>query len=630
MILWNNEEKMNNVIFLWINKYRLIDEIDGEKSFLFNDCGISLSSKFNISHEWILPDDSHKEKKMREGQLCIKLNEDKSKVLFDYKAGEAPFYSRCITDLKVIVGKNGVGKSSLLDFLSKITSGNLRNDPYLEYCIIWQNDENHFTYTTNLSINPVFQSKRKTFIFENAKIEKDVYLYSAVFNDEWNYDYPIGGYHNMHDLSTRFLIQQDIENYNNNPDMYGNNSKLWCHAAMDSIRQITFVTDFSQKKNFLSEIFHLPRGVKFFFSMGHIKNAIHQILDNLNEKNDYVSKKIRNNQDVIDFADELSKQDNKRKKKIENKWMRYFSELKDLRLKISLTAALSDFRTYHNHPFQNEDISIIIDDYPNDSKCLELIKAIRNKYKINLNENIIDDIYFILKKASYNEFDKTYGFHLNSQFELIKRLLKDISNLGGHVPIMEMFWTNPLSSGESCYLKLFSRLYDEILKIKRYGNEKKIDALFLIDEVDLYLHPEWQRMWFSKFIKGVEIMQDITGIELKFHLVMATHSPFMITDCFNQNIVKIHRTDGRNSCYIVPAEKTGFLAGNIYDILEKAFFLRGSMGYFIENKLRGLIEKANGFRKKKIELSASERFLFNNIGDPMMKSLVYQRIKDKL
>lgn len=216
---------MNNVIFLWINNYRLIDEIDGKKSFLFNDCGINLSSKFDISHEWILRDKLHEEyescedEQLLERRLCIKLNENKSKVLFDCNEDEVPFYSKCITDLKVIVGKNGVGKSSLLDIISKIVSGNLREDPYLEYCIIWQKEENFFTYTTNLSIKPEFQSKRKTFIFENSKSEKNVYFYSAVFNDEWNYDYPIGGYHNMHDLSTRFLIQQDIENYNNNPDM---------------------------------------------------------------------------------------------------------------------------------------------------------------------------------------------------------------------------------------------------------------------------------------------------------------------------------------------------------------------------------------------------------------------------
>ena len=620
---------MNNVIFLWVNNYRLIDEINGERKFLFNDCGINLSSKFNVSHEWILQDNLHEDEQLHKRRLCITLNECKSRVLFDCNADEDLFYSKCITDLKVIVGKNGVGKSSLLDVVSKIASGNLREEPYLEYCIIWQIDEVHFMYTTNLSKKPEFKSKRKSFIFENSKIEENVFFYSAVFNDEWNYDYPIGGYSHMHDLSTRFLIQQDVENYNNNSDMYANNNKLWCHAVMDSIRQIKFVTDFSYKKKFLNEIFHLPSGVTFVFFFFFIKNAIHQLLDELNEENDFFSKKINNDRDVIKFADDLSDRENKRKRKIENAWIRYFSKIEDLRLKISLTAALSELRTYYNHPFQNEEVSILIDEYPDDDKCIKLIDAIRNKYKISLHENVIDDIYHNLKNASYNAIDKTYSFHLVSQFWLIQNILKDISNLGGHAPIMEMFWTNPLSSGESCYLKLFSRLYDEILKVKRYENENKIEALFLIDEVDLYLHPEWQRMWFSKFIRGIEIMQDNSGVDLKFHLIMATHSPFMITDYFNQSIVKINRDDGNSSCHIVPTEGNCFLAGNIYDILEKAFFLKGSMGYFVESKLRSLVKKANGRRNTKIKLSSSDRFLFDNIGDPVMKSLVYQRLKDK-
>ena len=258
---------MNNVIFLWVNNYRLIDEINGERKFLFNDCGINLSSKFNISHEWISQDVPHENAQLREKRLCIKIKENKSKVLFDYNEDEVPFYSKCITDLKIIVGKNGVGKSSLLDILSKIVSGNLRKDPYLQYFLLCQTDKTHFTYTTNLFIEPQCQSKNRELKFDRRFIKEDVYLYSAAFKDEWNYDYPLGGYSHIHDLTTQFLLHQDIENYNNNLNMYGSNSKLWCHASMDSIRQINFVTAFLKKESFLKDIFHLPSrvGLPSFF-----------------------------------------------------------------------------------------------------------------------------------------------------------------------------------------------------------------------------------------------------------------------------------------------------------------------------------------------------------------------------
>lgn len=296
---------------------------------------------------------------------------------------------------------------------------------------------------------------------------------------------------------------------------------------------------------------------------------------------------------------------------------------------MSLAAALSLFRTYHNHPYWIENVSIVIDDNPNDEKCLKLIESIKNKYGVQFQNNIVNEICDELNSALYSEIDGTYTFQLISQLNSVKHLLENIYKLGGHTPIMEMYWGSPLSSGESNYIKLFSRLYDEILKVKRYKNKDEIKSLFLIDEVDLYLHPEWQRMWFSKFLRGLEIMQDVSGIKLKFHLIITTHSPFMITDYFNQNIVKIHRDDGNSSCYIVPAEENCFLAGNIYDILEKAFFLKGSMGYFVESKLRSLVKKANGRRNTKIKLSSSDRFLFDNIGDPVMKSLVYQRLKGR-
>ena len=65
-------------------------------------------------------------------------------------------------------------------------------------------------------------------------------------------------------------------------------------------------------------------------------------------------------------------------------------------------------------------------------------------------------------------------------------------------------------------------------------------------------------------------------------------------------------------------------------ILSDGFFLDGSMGFFIKEKLKELLQKAEKTEKEKNILNDTDKFLFNNIGDPLMKALVYQRIKGKV
>ena len=50
MNIW--KKNMSNALFLWINHHQLIDENNGEKKYLFDDCGINLSSKYDVQSKW--------------------------------------------------------------------------------------------------------------------------------------------------------------------------------------------------------------------------------------------------------------------------------------------------------------------------------------------------------------------------------------------------------------------------------------------------------------------------------------------------------------------------------------------------------------------------------------------------
>lgn len=612
---------MKELIYFWVEKYRAFsDPVTNETKFLFNDFGVSLSSKYRVTHTF--KDDE---------TLKFEINETEVKNLFFQSSEEDCYYPKCISDIKVIVGKNGAGKTSLLELLSYIVSGN-KNNLFIEdlkYCLLWIDNDGIFRYETDTA-NSVTVSE---ILFKNKPIEinnpttcgKDVVLYSAVFNDEWRYKYPDGKLSKLNDIRTQYLIQQDMEDYNNNPDMHGLRNQLACHSILEAIRQVNFVSDFIDKEDFLSSIFVLPDKVIFEFSEGSLRNQIHSFLENfafVNDENVSTAAVLSGLKGAVDYAADLNERNSKQDaklKEIEDKWISFFKKTNDLMLKIQFALTFANMFKYLS-PFSEEWMNNFdeLDENLDEVKCQNLLKKIWT-----YSRNIIsqEDEYALYECLKDNCFDNRFEFNLRS--ENVKKLLNIIFNLKLHVPFMNMRWNRLLSSGESCYLRMFARLYDVILNNKKYYSVESLDALFVVDEVDLYLHPEWQRLWLTKFIKGCEFIQQNANISLNFHLILATHSPFMLTDFFSESVVRLSR-----ECDLltrVQNSESGTLAANILDILEGDFFLDSSIGEFIRQKIKTLVGEIDDANKNKMQLSKISLELIKNIGDPIIKTLLENR-----
>lgn len=593
---------MNNIIYLWINKYRLLDKTPKKTRYLFNDCGISLSSKYDV----LKSDD--------EGKRVFTIRESESNILFKSNANtsQEPFYSECITDLKIIVGKNGVGKSSILNLLCTFLSHDkdFFDNTKSEYLIIWQENDKSIHYSSNLQnivVKSDSESKKRVVC---SDLLGQAIFYSAAFHDEWTYPPPTNMYSDVCDLSTRHLIQQDVKKFNQGfNQLDGNEDRLLCHATMESIRQVSFASIFSEKKDFIKNIFKIPNGVSFSFSITFIKNAIRDLFE------DYTN---------------LKKIDQTKKDKIINDWASFIIKKTPLESRIASVLVLSDFRKHYQGPLLEDWEPIDVEVHPTIEHYKKLFEILSKRLGTRRYAKNINSIKGILKRGSYIKNKNEFRFNLSVQREDVVNLLKLIAEIKSYAPLMEMSWDRPMSSGELCYLRFFSRLYDKIKETEIFATNKEIESQLLIDEIDLHLHPEWQRRWFSKFIEGLELMQEESGVKLRFQLIMTTHSPFMLTDFFYSNVTRLDI--GKDGVLKIANDdkKTQFLAGNIYDILSDGFFLDGSMGFFIKEKLKELLQKAEKTEKEKNILNDTDKFLFNNIGDPLMKALVYQRIKGKV
>lgn len=145
--------------------------------------------------------------------------------------------------------------------------------------------------------------------------------------------------------------------------------------------------------------------------------------------------------------------------------------------------------------------------------------------------------------------------------------------------------------------------------------------LLLIDEIDLYLHPEWQR----------QILNDLlTAIQEEFprnyfQIIITSHSPIILSDIPQENSIFLKRNeDGK-----IVQDKHGIqtFGANIYTLYKDAFFIKDglAMGSFARGKINSWIEeiKEGGTDaddiKKKLEL----------IGEPIIRKRLEKIVQER-
>ena len=144
-----------------------------------------------------------------------------------------------------------------------------------------------------------------------------------------------------------------------------------------------------------------------------------------------------------------------------------------------------------------------------------------------------------------------------------------------------------MSTGERAFQNLFTRMnLIPQLNTMLNRNLQYSDNLFLIiDEIDLYLHPEWQQNFIS--IMLYEIEKQFHG--KKVQIVFSTHSPLLLSDIPRENTVYLRENQGRR--VVDPRESHQQTFGkDIYSLLKDSFYLESySMGKYARNYINQII-----------------------------------------
>lgn len=125
-----------------------------------------------------------------------------------------------------------------------------------------------------------------------------------------------------------------------------------------------------------------------------------------------------------------------------------------------------------------------------------------------------------------------------------------------------------LSSGELSLLNQLGRLHAAKQSIKSKH------VVLLIDELDLGLHPEWQRRW-------VRHMLPLIGHIFEDHqvqIIMTTHSPIVLSDIYKDNIIFLKKGPQGQPMVVNNAERQETFGQNIHELFADSFFLGDDSG----------------------------------------------------
>ena len=169
-------------------------------------------------------------------------------------------------------------------------------------------------------------------------------------------------------------------------------------------------------------------------------------------------------------------------------------------------------------------------------------------------------------------------------------------------------------------LLIFSRL-----------NSIKVDSkkplIILIDEVELALHPQWQKQFIYHFVDFIETRFKNHNVQI----ILTAHSPFILSDLPSNCIVLLKKENGETitSDSLESAKET--FGANIHELFTDSFFLQdGLMGEFSRRKISNLISDIK--EQEKISLDDFEgkyKKRIEIIGEQFLKAKILELVAEK-
>lgn len=546
------------------------------------------------------------------------------------------FFSENIDFIYAIVGKNASGKTSLLQDVINILEGDYDDD----YIVIFEKylgkniDFHIISNKSNIQIDGKKLVNIDTSIFYE---DHSSILLTNMVDDNELYEFT----KNIFNLSKTYLIDEAQD--------------LYVFFNDEMKRNIDFVIKYKNDIN-ISRYMDLPEELRFSLEIGDlfkymvresfIQNLIrlaykkytstfmHQIInitsENLNKE--FIEMVSHNNHMDYEEIANYFFLNNEKFDKIIEKIIEVLPDIISLKKKewISINSRNSKRNIDKSNKIQRS-YETFSKDIKQDAKN-NLVNNVffnrlsyNNDYQVNLNQvtyftDMLKEWSILLER--YSDFEdkseifenKNLFFSGNSNVNAVNELVNFKEELKYNwEDEITYSWRN-LSSGENAFLSIFSRLHE-------VKHDLKKNILLFIDEGDMSFHPEWQQQW-------VYILTNIlekTFKDYRFQIIVSTHSPFILSDLPNKNILLLGKSDNSDT-----HDLNLSFGSNIQELLAHNFFISSGMtGEFAKNKINNVVNNLLRNDTCADDLTESKKVI-NMIGEPLVRKKVHDLYIEKM
>ncbi|AEE54570.1 AAA family ATPase [Haliscomenobacter hydrossis] len=186
-----------------------------------------------------------------------------------------------------------------------------------------------------------------------------------------------------------------------------------------------------------------------------------------------------------------------------------------------------------------------------------------------------------------------------------------------------------LSSGFNNLINLFARIFAIWEKLVHTNT-----FLLFIDEGEVGLHPELQKRYLDLLLNNIPRIFPIMDppLNFKIQLILTSHSPFMVSDLPRENIIFLERNpDGTCKVSDGMNDMQQTFGANIHTLLSDSFFLKrhnGLMGSFAQKRINQVIQfYQHGMLIDNLNREESEVFaqrVTDILGEPIIKRYLLQ------
>lgn len=538
------------------------------------------------------------------------------------------FYGENIENLKIIVGKNGTGKSSILEFL---TLDNKRDYNYLLIFKSNQSKDNENLFYVEGNLPAIFSKEALNFIKNKEEIREltNIFTFYMSIDNKVSYLAQV-------DHRTRESLIGKIK--------YSENKRRTRNDNRDDIEIERFNTSYNMAYEYLYLFLNDIYNTRLYENYKNIKIEVHFkdtkgiTLDETfyNEMEIEIIKEMFEKIDItVDIKEEI-KQD---------RIIRSFCN--DIYRFILEKELKKSYKKNSRNNYEQLKTDIIVLDKENREKykktsLKETLKELVNYDPFtpsNYYQQYIE-FYTTIEKHKYFESD-TQVFEIEGKIKSeVQKFLKLIDFYHSDKMNNEIYRffeiksvEDSLSNGEKAFVSLFSTIH---YFVTSFGNKEEGEKIWLrkkyitlmFDEPDLYLHPEWCRIFLSKLFEVIKTYSEIELYkEMIFNLIIVTHSPYMLSDIMNEDVIYLNKD--QEGYPVVEKKVNKTFGANIMELYKDSFFMESTFGEFAKNKIQEIITELSGEKNKisaerKEEIWETIQMIGENLVRKKLENMYYE------